>query len=327
MIRLDYFIHRKLVVLHSSGTIQQAARAMCDNKIGCVIIVDRHSNLVGIVTDRDLTCYPLAFGIQGSEPLANVMTEDPVVVYEGTQLNRVVQLMIENGIRRLPIIERTDVDGPASGTSRRASTKHRKCIGLVTLDDLIEAKAISLEDLARVVQSQMLRRQFNHIYENGDEREFGNEERIVQKANRFYNVIAEKTGLSRKRAEEAVWIYLSQIVGRLTSKEATNFISQLPRQLQERLLPLSRGPNRGITAGSILETLGGSLSLGVPETQAVVIGITVALDDLIGQGEMSHVRSQLPEKMRMLFHGAGKHNFIKLPGEALYKKLFTRESV
>src|SRR6185436_6137958 len=96
---VESFLHKKVVILHQDAAIQQAARAMCDNKIGCVVVADYRGHVVGIVTDRDLACFPLAFNISPTEPLARVMTTEPIFVDETVSLNDVIQILTENGIR------------------------------------------------------------------------------------------------------------------------------------------------------------------------------------------------------------------------------------
>jgi hypothetical protein len=50
--------------------------------------------------------------------------------------------MEEHGVRRIPIIH-------------RMSENAERCIGVVTLDDLIMSKSVDLQHLTRIVRSQL----------------------------------------------------------------------------------------------------------------------------------------------------------------------------
>lgn len=90
---------------------------MADDHIGAVL-VSGQPGLVGIVTDRDL-----ALAVLGGEldpngaPLHKVMSEGVVTVDINADLDEVVQLMREFGIRGVPV------------------TEGGRPVGLVTFDD------------------------------------------------------------------------------------------------------------------------------------------------------------------------------------------------
>jgi len=45
------------IVIGPRATVKRAARAMADNKIGCLPVVDDDANLIGIVTETDVLLY------------------------------------------------------------------------------------------------------------------------------------------------------------------------------------------------------------------------------------------------------------------------------
>jgi len=101
-------------------TVETAARAMRDNRVGCLIVV-REGHPIGIVTDRDLVNRVLA---EGHDPtsarLHDFVTFDPLTVSVHDGIETVAARMRQHGVRRLPVV---DDDG--------------KAVGIVTSDDLL----------------------------------------------------------------------------------------------------------------------------------------------------------------------------------------------
>jgi CBS domain-containing protein len=140
---LEPFIHRKIVILHEDSTAFQAAKALCEHQIGCVLVSDRHSNMTGVLTDRDLVCSVMAMELSPDIALKEIMSPMPITVTEAASLGDAIALMEKHGLRRIPVL--------SAGQSG-----HRKCVGIVTLDDLLAAGAITPEHASRIVRSQIL---------------------------------------------------------------------------------------------------------------------------------------------------------------------------
>jgi len=69
--------------------IREAAQRMSAAPASSVV-VERGDGTVGILTDRDLACEVFAEGLPGQTPLAEVMTDQPVCVEEGSSLDEVI---------------------------------------------------------------------------------------------------------------------------------------------------------------------------------------------------------------------------------------------
>ncbi|MDZ4677778.1 MAG: CBS domain-containing protein [Oligoflexia bacterium] len=288
---LEKFINRKIIVLHTDNSIFQAARAMCDHNIGCVVISDHHGCIVGLVTDRDLTCYPLAYKISPDSPLSEVMTTEPLCASESAALSEVIQIMVENGLRRIPIINK--------------SGNKQKCVGIVTLDDLIVTKSIELNDVIKIITTQV--RHIAHLTAPGhakksdEQAELRHEAKTSQTLARFEKSVLEKSGLKKAHARTVTSLILSSIVRRLSFTDAAHFISQLPQKLHDDLYDLPAGPDRHVSAKHLISDvctyLGVSKSEGHEVTEACCAGMANHLDP----HELEKVKSQLPSDMSALF--------------------------
>ncbi len=94
------------------------AEMMRERNVGSVVLVDDGGAPVGFVTDRDLTISVLADGRDVSDP-AEAHASAPVVTGQPQMdVQEAADLMVQHGIRRLPIL-----DG-------------ERMVGILTLDDL-----------------------------------------------------------------------------------------------------------------------------------------------------------------------------------------------
>lgn len=128
---LERFRRTRMVILTRQSKVYQAARAMADSHIGSVL-VSEPPGLAGIVTDRDLALAVIGGGLDPrTTPLDEVMSEDVVACEIKAELDDVVRLMQEHGVRRVPITE----DG--------------RVVGLITFDDLVVDGSVPPEALPR----------------------------------------------------------------------------------------------------------------------------------------------------------------------------------
>jgi CBS domain-containing protein len=146
MIPLQLFVQRRIVSLPKTASAHRAAKAMCESSVGCILVTDEQNHLEGIVTDRDLACIGMGMTVRSDKiPLSDIMTPHPLSVEQTDDLEHVVYLMEESGIRRIPVVE-------------RLPDQNLRCIGLITLDDLVASKQINYDHIARIVRSQIERR-------------------------------------------------------------------------------------------------------------------------------------------------------------------------
>jgi CBS domain-containing protein len=124
--------------------LAEAARTMCNEHIGALVVVDRDDSgqrPVGILTDRDIVrgqlrrsadLYCLTVG--------DVMTPDPLVLPLHLEATEAIEALSARAVRRAPLVD------PAGAL-----------VGIVTLDDLLPAVAQELSALASLMGSQARR--------------------------------------------------------------------------------------------------------------------------------------------------------------------------
>jgi len=291
-----------MVVLSHDAMAYQAARAMADNHIGAVL-VGQAQELAGIVTDRDLALAVLGGDLDPKmTPLGDVMSEGVVTCDIGASLDDVVRLMIDHGVRRIPI------------------TENGRPIGLITFDDLVVDGAIGPDALRAIVTAQ-LEVEAPHkpagalhpqTPASAEHQAIGRTRALMRaKAraeatyNRMIAAIAETTDLDTARAERAVFIVACMLCRRLVPQEARHLIAQLPSMMQPQLEKCLDGPDRAVTVHAITAEIARALGLDPKTARATLLGVFRVIADSVSAGQIEEVRGQLPEEMKELFPIAG----------------------
>jgi signal-transduction protein with cAMP-binding, CBS, and nucleotidyltransferase domain len=102
---LKSMIHRHVLSVAPSTTVQDAACAMTAANCGSILVVESGTVLVGILTERDLMTRILAKGLDaGTTPVGAVMTHGPICVEPETKVINALVIMIERGFRHLPVV-------------------------------------------------------------------------------------------------------------------------------------------------------------------------------------------------------------------------------
>jgi CBS domain-containing protein len=97
--------------------LSEAARMMKDQNIGMLPVVDSEGsrNLVGVVTDRDITIRHVAEGHTTDCPVREAMSSNVATCKTGDSVESVMNLMGKEQVRRIPIVdERGDLVGVVS---------------------------------------------------------------------------------------------------------------------------------------------------------------------------------------------------------------------
>ncbi|MUV59732.1 cyclic nucleotide-binding/CBS domain-containing protein [Halobacterium sp. CBA1126] len=126
-----------VVRLPEDASLDQVAETMHAEGVGSVVVTGETTDLAGIVTDRDVAL-ALRDGIDPTQTTASdVMTADPVTAEQGAEVFEVVEMMREEGVRRLPLVDEAgDV------------------VRLVSLDDVLALLGEEFADVAALVEAQ-----------------------------------------------------------------------------------------------------------------------------------------------------------------------------
>lgn len=107
------------VTMPETATVKDALSIMKEYKIGGIPVINTKTELIGIVTNRDLR-----FEKNHKRSIKEVMTtKDLVVAKEGTDLKKAEQILQHHKIEKLPVVD-----------------KQGKLVGLITYRDIIKVK-------------------------------------------------------------------------------------------------------------------------------------------------------------------------------------------
>lgn len=103
-------------------TLNEVAKIMSDNHVGCVPVCDDSNSICGIVTDRDILLRAVACEKDTKNcPVSDIMTCNVCTCTEEDNMTNAESKMAEYQIRRLPVCD-----------------NNNKVVGILTIGDLIQ---------------------------------------------------------------------------------------------------------------------------------------------------------------------------------------------
>jgi CBS domain-containing protein len=95
---------RDVLTVDPSDTIGETAQMMVERGVSSAVVSD-YGNLIGIVTERDLT-RAVAGRVHTSEArVREWMTSDPITLSPDASADEAAKIMLDNGFRHVPIVE------------------------------------------------------------------------------------------------------------------------------------------------------------------------------------------------------------------------------
>jgi CBS domain-containing protein len=105
---------RNPVALPSDASVQEAAKAMSDMRIGSVVVMEGNTP-TGIVTDRDITVRAVATGSDPSKTrLKDIATDGIAAVRPEQSVDDAAQVMKSNDVKRVLVISDSKLEGIVS---------------------------------------------------------------------------------------------------------------------------------------------------------------------------------------------------------------------
>lgn len=142
---------RDVVTVDQHLPLSQAAQLMLDRHIGALVLTAEDSpggtRVAGVVTDRDLAIEALARKLDADTTTVGQLNSGrPVAVPSDAGVEEAIATMREEGLRRLLVTD-----------------ERRELVGIVTLDDLVEALAAQLSDLAAALREGSRKEAATHV--------------------------------------------------------------------------------------------------------------------------------------------------------------------
>jgi len=143
---------RHVVSISVAAPLSEAARLMCEQQVGAVIVTAAPADspiAVGVLTDRDIVRAQLEGTADlGEIRIADVMSREPLVLTEDERLDEAVRRMRARGVRRAPVVG-------AGGA----------LAGVISFDDVLSYICANLAALARLTERQSRRQDDQATYQ------------------------------------------------------------------------------------------------------------------------------------------------------------------
>lgn len=128
----------RVATIKPEDTVAFAAKIMLHKKIGCLLVANQQSRVVGILTERDITVNVVGKSLDPAHTsVADVMTRKVVACTMSTPLPRAQQVMAEHSVRHLPIME------------------NGQPIGMISSRDILAHQLATVQAIARL-QSKVI---------------------------------------------------------------------------------------------------------------------------------------------------------------------------
>lgn len=145
---------KDFVVLDQSTSIIEAAKTMKKNGVSSILVEDSNSDIIGIVTERDIL-YRVVAEAKGifKVSIGRIMTSPLITIGTDTTCIDAIVIMRKKGLRRLPVIDDGKTVGVVTLMSLVGSTPSRNI-------DLVELE-ISTRQLERSIRCPYCQSEFN----------------------------------------------------------------------------------------------------------------------------------------------------------------------
>jgi len=119
---------RKCYTLTEADTVKIASQNLHEKKIGSMPVLDKNNNVVGIISERDLSQFIYAERFNLNLPVSQIMTKELVTCDLNTSVTELMDEMTKKKIRHILIME------------------DKKLLGIVSIGDVVNHLIKKIEE-------------------------------------------------------------------------------------------------------------------------------------------------------------------------------------
>lgn len=103
----------QVITVHPDRPVQEALRMLVDHNIGALLVVDERVR--GIISERDVLRHAATDIVRlQSARVSDLMTANVITATPQTEINDVMNVMVQRGIRHLPVLAGDEICGMIS---------------------------------------------------------------------------------------------------------------------------------------------------------------------------------------------------------------------
>ena len=110
---------RKCYTLTEADTVKVASQNLHEKKVGSMPVLDKKNNVIGIISERDLSQFIYAERFNINLPIKEIMSTNLVTCDLNTSVTELMEIMSEKKIRHILIME------------------EKKLLGIVSIGDVV----------------------------------------------------------------------------------------------------------------------------------------------------------------------------------------------
>ena len=110
---------RKCYTLSETDTVKTASQNLHEKKVGSMPVINKNNNVVGIISERDLSQFIYAERFNSNLPVSQIMTKELVTCDLNTSVTELMDEMTDKKIRHILIME------------------DKKLLGIVSIGDVV----------------------------------------------------------------------------------------------------------------------------------------------------------------------------------------------
>ena len=110
---------RECYTLNDVDTIKSSSQKLHEKKVGCMPVLNKNKNVIGIISERDLSQFIYAERFNSNLPVSQIMTKELVTCDLNTSVTELMDEMTKKKIRHILIME------------------DKKLLGIVSIGDVV----------------------------------------------------------------------------------------------------------------------------------------------------------------------------------------------
>jgi CBS domain-containing protein len=141
--RVREILHMKnthLVMISSRAPVREASLLISSERIGMLLVIDDHENLIGLLSERDIICFVATEGAEAlARPVQAAMSEVRLVATPEDSVTDVMRTMTNQRVRHMPVMSQGQL------------------VGVISIGDILKSRLAEkdqetavLRDIARV---------------------------------------------------------------------------------------------------------------------------------------------------------------------------------